>query len=82
MKHLGSPFSEFIRAEQARVVAEIVPHRLELCVGELCCRVSDRMLFTARLKLPADVNLRKEIWQNGLKVYSGHVRARFQLSAV
>jgi len=67
--------------EKAVVVARDLPAHLRLHIGELYSAADDRIIFTVHLTTPAHVELQKEIWQNGVQVFAGKVRARFQLSA-
>ncbi len=67
--------------EKARVTTWQLPWELSVRVADLCAPNDNRVAFTVYLATPATVELDKQIWQNGLEVYSGHVRARFQLTA-
>ena len=70
--------------EKAHVNAHDLPKQLSLRLGELGELQSlgdDRIAFTIHLTTPAQVELRKEVWQNGVRVHTRQVRARFQLSA-
>src|SRR5262249_24545453 len=39
----------------------------------------DHMTFTAYLAFDADVNFEQQIWESGLRLYSGSVRARLRV---
>jgi hypothetical protein len=70
--------------EKAHVTARDLPKQLSLRlgeVGELYSIADNRVAFTIHLTTPAQVELQKETWQNGLLVHTRKVRARFQLSA-
>jgi hypothetical protein len=67
--------------ERARVVVRETPKRVNLRIGDLMSPEENRVAFTVYVNLPAVVELEKQTWQNGIQVYGGHVRARFQLSA-
>ncbi len=67
--------------EKATVIAKDVPRRLSLRLNDLYFAEENRIAFTMRLTIPAKVELRKQIWLDGVEVYTSHVRARFQLSA-
>jgi hypothetical protein len=67
--------------EKSRVIARDVPQRLKVNVGWLCSTGDNRMNFNFHLALPADLELRQQVWQNGVQVFTSHLRSRFQLSA-
>ncbi len=68
--------------QRARVVAHDVPARLQIRLGDLYSVADNRIVFTVHMTTPARVDLQKEIWQDGIRVYENKVAARFQLSAV
>jgi hypothetical protein len=67
--------------EKARVVTWPLPWELSVRVVDVSAPDDNRVAFTVCLATPATVELDKQIWQNGIEIYSGHVRARFQLTA-
>jgi hypothetical protein len=67
--------------EKARVVTGKLPSELRVRVYDLQALDDKRIAFTMLLATPATVKLNRRIWQNGIEVYSAHVRARFQLTA-
>jgi hypothetical protein len=67
--------------QKSRVIARDVPQRLKVSVGWLCATADNCMSFNVHVALPADLELRQQIWQNGVQVYTSHLRSRFQLSA-
>ena len=67
--------------EKATVIAKDVPRRLSLRLNDLYFAEQNRIAFTMHLTIPAKVELRKQIWLDGVEVYTSHVRAHFQLSA-
>jgi hypothetical protein len=67
--------------EKSRVVARDVPDRVRVRFGHFTSLADDRVAITLHLTTPARIELRKEIWQNGLEVYASRVEARFQFAA-
>ena len=67
--------------EKARVVTGKLPSELRVRVYDLQALDDKRMAFTMFVATPATVKLNRQIWQNGIEVYSARVRARFQLTA-
>jgi hypothetical protein len=67
--------------EKAHVVARDLPHDLQFRLGEVTSVADNRVAFTIHMTMPANVELRKQIWQSGVEVYAAKMRARFQLSA-
>lgn len=67
--------------DKARVSSWQMPRYLWVRVADLAAPADDRVVFTVHLAVPATVQLDKRIWQNGIEVYSGRVRARFALTA-
>ena len=66
--------------EKARVVTRKLPKHLWVAVSDLQALDDNRVAFTVHLVTPATVELDRQTWQNGIQIYSGHVRARFQLT--
>ncbi len=67
--------------QKARVVVHDVPQRLNVHVGWLSSPAPNRMSFSVHVTLPARLDLRQQIWQNGVQIFTEHVGSRFQLSA-
>jgi hypothetical protein len=67
--------------EKSRVIARDVPHRLRVNIGRLYSTAENRVSFVVHVALPADLDLRQQTWQNGVQVFTSHLRSRFQLSA-
>jgi hypothetical protein len=67
--------------EKARVVTSPLPRDLRVRVYNLQSLDDNRISYTLYLSTPATVKLNKQVWQDGIKVYSARVRARFKLSA-
>jgi hypothetical protein len=67
--------------EKARVVTGKLPSELRVRVYDLQALDDQRIAFTMFLATPATVKLNRQIWQNGIEIYSARVRARFQLTA-
>jgi len=67
--------------EKARVVTWQLPKYLWVRVVDLHSPDDNRIAFTMHMAMPATVELDQQIWQNGIPIYSGRVRARFHLTA-
>jgi hypothetical protein len=68
--------------KKARVVTHNFPSHLSVLLSDLQSPDNQRIAFTLHLEIPAKVELDKQIWQDGLRIYASHVRARCQLDAV
>jgi hypothetical protein len=67
--------------EQVSIVAVDTAHHLKVQLGQPVCSSESQVAFTVNIAVPAEVLLRKKVWENGLKVYSNHVRANLLLCA-
>jgi hypothetical protein len=67
--------------EQVSIIAADMSHRLKVHLGQPVCPTERQVVFRVDIALPAEVQLRKQVWENGLKVYSNHVQAKFLLCA-
>lgn len=66
--------------QKAKVVVVEVPKGIKVAIFALATPAEDRVTLGVRVSFPARLELEQQIWQNGILVYSDHVRSRFQLS--
>ena len=63
--------------EKSHVVARDLPANLQLRLGEMNSLSDKRAAFIIHMTTPANVELHKQIWQNGIEVYTSKLRGPF-----